>query len=590
MTNHDEEDELTIEVVAVPPDYVYRPPDPDGRMREEEYLKEVLNTIRAGECDIGIAGKSTLVDNIDRVEPILYRTLDDPSASPLLKVDLADALFRAEVPGGREALFEAIRHADRDVRYGAAIALGFPPQDDSWDPKTPASEHESRAIVALLADPSPDVRWLAVGLCSTWRLTGLQEHLTPMLMDPSNRRRGDIAHQLARAGCEVTSVPLIAGLLRNISNVADVQGSITALCHLVANGSSDVSSAALSALEDYFARSRDQYRYASDRVKAFAEVAPASALPTLECIFEEAKDAESRGYALEGMARIDPDRYLPLAIASLNEEGFYWHCLHCCQSLINPGNRDLIIDTLCEYQRQDARGVHINWLASEFLLAHGGNRGREAVVASLGRHPPDDRLRIAWRLNGWTAAEALGDLMGRRWIAEQSVDGLLDRAREEWLSERVYDADQIDESELFLTALAHAHALLAFDAEADQCPPRHDELTARMARLTNGLFMPQSIKQIAPERDDGDHDTPYTIEIVWRQRLYRFGVRWIGGWYDTEFVHRALNYALESAGLRERFLRLGLRDLSNYVFGDPSLIRAVCEDYCIALEPSVSDV
>jgi hypothetical protein len=67
------------------------------------------------------------------------------------------------------------------------------------------------------------------------------------------------------------------------------------------------------------------------------------------------------------------------------------------------------------------------------------------------------------------------------------------------------------------------------------------------------------------------HEVSYTVRFVYKGRLYCFGAENYGDWYDVDAVHRALNFALEKADQRERFIALESDgQIAAFVFADPA--------------------
>jgi hypothetical protein len=121
-------------------------------------------------------------------------------------------------------------------------------------------------------------------------------------------------------------------------------------------------------------------------------------------------------------------------------------------------------------------------------------------------------------------------------------------------------------------------------------PCHHEELIRDFADHSDGKFKPECPVQIWHRQSEGDLDSPYTVQFLYRGLLYRFWAENYGDYYDVEAVARALNTALERNGQRERYLGLYTGDqCACLVFADPAAFVPVAEKYGLPLAEDPSE-
>ena len=86
------------------------------------------------------------------------------------------------------------------------------------------------------------------------------------------------------------------------------------------------------------------------------------------------------------------------------------------------------------------------------------------------------------------------------------------------------------------------------------------------------------------------YDSAYTVQFIYRDRLYRFEAENYGDYYDVEAVVCALNTALEHNGQRERYIGLYTGDqCACFVFADPKVFVPVAQKYGLPLSEHPSE-
>src|SRR5262249_36527199 len=118
-------------------------------------------------------------------------------------------------------------------------------------------------------------------------------------------------------------------------------------------------------------------------------------------------------------------------------------------------------------------------------------------------------------------------------------------------------------------ALGHAGLTTHFDTETGFVPCHHEELIRDFAGNSGGRFKSECPIQIWHRQGEDDYDSSYTVQLLYRDRLYRFEAENYGDYYDVEAVVRALNTALENNGQDERYIGLYTGDqCACFVFAD----------------------
>src|SRR5262249_13478331 len=143
---------------------------------------------------------------------------------------------------------------------------------------------------------------------------------------------------------------------------------------------------------------------------------------------------------------------------------------------------------------------------------------------------------------------------------------------------------------LLTGALSYANLTTAFDTETGFVPCNHHHLIRQFGRGSDGRFTPEYPVQVWHRQGEGDYDGPYTVQFIYRGRLYRFGAENYGDYYDVGAVVRALNAALEHNGHRERYLGLYTGDqCARFVFADPAAFVPVARRYGLPLSQDPSE-
>jgi hypothetical protein len=243
---------------------------------------------------------------------------------------------------------------------------------------------------------------------------------------------------------------------------------------------------------------------------------------------------------------------------------------------------DRIINALLGDPKQAGQPV-VSFAVTRLLLERLGAKGRVAIEQSMDRLEPRARMLAAWKLNSLDLGTAIDELhaAGVLPLAREPLLKLMRRAPEG--DER---RDQLDTSDpdTLTEALIRAGIVTVFDAETGTLPCDHHRLILEFAENSDGRFAPECPVQTWHRRGEDELDAAYTVRFVYRGRLYSFGAENRGDWYDVAAVVRALNFALETAGQRERFIALASDgQVASFVFADPQKFLPIASKYALIL-------
>jgi hypothetical protein len=298
----------------------------------------------------------------------------------------------------------------------------------------------------------------------------------------------------------------------------------------------------------------------------------------LEDIAANAKDPVSRCYATEALARTHPGEAVDRLLDFIRHDNHIDLGVGPLREFASEKDAERIIDVLLGREKAPGHAA-IPLSVTRLLLERLGARGRVAVEGAMARLEPSARMWAMWKLKSLDLRTAVDDLHGAGVIAI-ARGPLLERMRKG--RETVDEIEPIDLSDpgSFTGALAHADVLTMFDVESDELPCRHDRLILEFATGSAGRFKPECPVQTWHRKRENDFDAPYTVRFLYKGRLYRFGAENRGDWYDVEAVLRALNFALETAGQKERFIaEESDGQVASFVFAVPAAFLPIAEKY-----------
>jgi hypothetical protein len=274
------------------------------------------------------------------------------------------------------------------------------------------------------------------------------------------------------------------------------------------------------------------------------------------------------------MLNLDSAKYLPEVIAKLKSETPGYCLLRGLGKIINESNRQSIIKPLLQNMSTAPR---VQRDLALFIVNYGGQQGIKAIQEKMQKMSPQTQMQVTWKINNWKADNVISD-----WVSTEELRKIsLTEARKEFSDDWGND---FGEEDLFFYFLEKAGKLYSFDTETDGLPARHDLLISELCEITAGKMKPESIKEIWPQNDPEDYDADYTVEIVFKNKLYRFDAENLGDWYDLEIVIEALNLALQQEQIPERFTMFESEDQMAYLlFETPDRIKKLASKYSIPI-------
>jgi hypothetical protein len=520
--------------------------------------------------------RAALAARRERAVSELRRIMSGKKASPAGRARAAHTLLALGERDGEEFLFQALGSRSAELRAAALKTLR------EWDCKADlTAAGRTELLLSLIADPDAEVAKAAVDLCVNRRVPGTDGRLIALLAGGRAQRPPEIALKLA----EVAQTPqaVQAALPHLFRDRPEEYSQWTGFALERARSHPDpaVSVPIRKALHEYTLQFEGKQRYDQSLVRDLAKTADQDATGVLEDIYAKAKDPVSRWYALEALARLRPGEALDLILDCVHREGVY----------------DMLVDILREHVTEqdagrvlpvvlpafDEAGKPLSQSVVRLLLEKLGEPGRQAVEARFHRLDPYARWWALWKLRGLDVPSAVADLHAAGVIALTPDEVLAGMKQAGEARDEPRPLDLSDPNAL-LGALALAGLLTVFDAETGMVPCDHHRLILEFGEGSGGRFTPECPVQVWHQQGEEDFDAPYTVQFVYRGKLYRFGAENYGDWYDVEAVQEALNFALADAGRKERYLALeSAGQIAQFVFADPAAFLPVAERYGLPL-------
>ena len=218
-----------------------------------------------------------------------------------------------------------------------------------------------------------------------------------------------------------------------------------------------------------------------------------------------------------------------------------WFTIVYALGLVAAGSRRDDLVELLENKRGEAENPWWEMIVLTAMAQIGGDRADALVIPHLDNRDIRDKEGILWSLQGWTDMDLL---------AKCIEADLLEDVPDPFTVRRLVMADFFHGYDRLLTLLEGLEGrAVMLRCDAGICPVPHDELVARMATVSRGLFQAQHIKQVAVP---GSSD--YRVSFIHQGRVYRVDVESTNDYYNYPPVLEAVNQALADAGVEERFL------------------------------------
>ncbi len=515
----------------------------------------------------------------------------------------ARVLFLLGDPESERFLFDAIKTGPAPLRAVALKMIG------NWDMKTVdlSNPERTRLILSGLDDPDPEVVAASAGLCADRKLPGTEGKLVELLKSGRAKDPRSIATQLAEIASSPEAIEVMLTTLLRDRPERYHQWIGFVLQRLIEDPDPKISEPVRTAFLRYALGYQKPDRYDQSVARDLARVAERETIPLLEDIMANARDPVSRVYALEAVVRLNPEGAVDKILDFIRRGGDNPRV----NSLIDAKDEkalhairfqggDMTVGTLRKYAKEkDAERIIAVLVDSErrptrpvlslevvrLLIEHLGTPGRRAVEEAGDRLEASARMWAMWKLKGLSLDSAIDELRtaGVIGLTREAVHEKMHRAREPMGEKKSEPVDTSDPQTL-TEALASAGIVTSFDVESDEIPCNHHHLVMEFAENSGGRFQPECAVQTWHQKDQEDLDAPYTVRFLYRGRLYRFDTENLGDWYDVEAVYRALNFALTTAGQKERFIGLETGgQTAAFVCADPEAFLPIAKKYGLPL-------
>ncbi len=557
------------------------------KLRQQEEEAEFDGALKLdGDFTLDRARKA-LERKKDRALAEVKRIMRDAAARDERRALAAGILILLGDRSGEDFLFEAVRDGRGPRRLPALQILS------NWDLKGKldlTDPDRARLILACLDDPDSEVVVrVAASPCVAWKIPGTEAKLVRLLRGGKLEAPEFIARDLAEVAESPGAINLALDTLNRHrlaellpGTVADDGWTLGMMERRTSDPAARVSEPVRTAFLRYLLSYAGKPRYDSRVVRILARLADRTTIPVLEEIIANAREPVSRMAAMEALGRFDPERAVDRILDDARAEKTFYLAALTLRGLASEKNADRIIDAILDVEKRPGRTVSLE--EARLLIDRLGPRGRQVVEESLGKMHPLTRMWATWKLKGVNLDAAIDDLRAAG-IITMSRDAILETMRR---STATYgDTEPIDrcDSRGFEEALGAAGILTGFDTESGLVPCSYDELIMRFAENSRGGFDVEcAVQTYKPESTKDKRDAPYTVRFLYKGRLYRFGPEDRGDWYDVEAVDRAVNFALETAGRKERFLALlNAGQGAAFVFADPAVFRPIAAKYGLPL-------
>ena len=509
----------------------------------------------------------------------MHALLADKNAKPVARAKAAQILASLEDSKGEQFLFDALRSNSTELRL-AALRILREYSSRFIDLSLP---DRAAAVCALLADEDEEVVQAVADLCAYREIPGAEAKLLAVLKAGNLTNPNEFSQKLARLATTHETIDTVLPLI--MDSLPERYPSYEYVFRKVLESpDSSVREPVRKAIFEIALQYEDQ-RYDQSLVCELAHAADSDAISVLEDIRANATDPISRTYAVEAMARLQPDKAVNLMLDLIESQGPRSHIIQGLRQYVGKPDYDRVVPVILSSQKGTGRP-----LGTEFVrlcLSEFGERGRAFVQDKLDDLDEDARMWAKWKLQNIDLRTVLGELH-EAGVISTSPDRLITKMRE-GRSENSQSLDLSNPHEL-ASALVCDEIVVMFDAETGTLPCNHDWLVLLFTEYVGDRFRPQWPVQLWHQEDEDDFDAPYTLQFVYQDRLFRTGAENDGDWYDVEAVVRLLNFALETTGQAERFIGLAANgQCPVFVLANPNAFVPIANKYGLALSDDASN-
>jgi hypothetical protein len=506
----------------------------------------------------------------------LKEILNSKSRSSAARAKAGYVLIQLDEDSGEDFLFDSLSSSDTGTRLEAIKMLG------EWEIELDfTKEGRSELLISMMFDPEEAIRSEAVDLCVRKTLPGSEQKLVRLIKEEKVSDLGKAVLDLGRVATTKESVEVMLDYLFKKPEEQYGQWNGYALKHVLSNPDPAVSEPIRKALHAYVLRF-DQQRYDQSLVRDLAMTADVNSLALLEDIYKNASDIVSRLYALEAIARLQPDNAVERTLQHIRDERLTGMAIDILAQYVSEEHFSKVIPEV------DPGTGPLSERIVRLMLEQLGEAGKQHVLANRDRLEPAANMWATWKLEDINLQTALNELEQAHVISE-APDVLLSRMNKNRLLQGEPPVDISDPSEL-IAALESAGRLVMFDAETGMLPCKHHHLLLEFAKATGGELQIESPSEIWQQKGDDDYDAPYKVQFVNQGKLYRFGAENYGDWYDVEAVHRAVNTVLKELRTENRFVELASDgQMASFVYANPAVFLPIAEKYRLPLSEDANE-
>ncbi len=502
----------------------------------------------------------------------LQNLIQDEQLRARGRVRAAQALARLGSAQGEQFLIAALGSSDVELCIAALEVLG------SWQCRIDLTTPQiTTQIRTLLLSPHPTVVQTVARLCARRDIPGAEEILRQALLRKQAPLQ-DLAVALAEIATQPESIQVLLPHLLPDRQPCPVSIRYS-LDPTLNHPDPAVGKSLRQALQQHLLTYPQEQRLDPHWASEFSVVADETAIPILEQLIAEAQDPLTRAYAVEGLARLQPEQAVTRILSEIQRDHPWSLWIRLLAESAVPEDFDRIRTLV--YPDPVRRDLTLDDV--RLLIERLGDPGQDLVLNHLDRLDKLAQEWVTWRQQGIDLREVLADL---------HETGVICQTVEELMAEMDQDETSMDvhDPRMVIDAFGHAGLLTFFDTETGAIPCQHDDLIRWFGQYTAEQFIPECPIQLCPTDHRWEPDSAYTVQFIYQDRLYRFEAENYGDYYDVESVVGALNEALEDNDQPERFMGLYTGDqCACFVFADPEQFLPIAQKYGLALSENASE-
>jgi hypothetical protein len=499
-----------------------------------------LEEVRNGEW-VYLEFRDAMQQRPEQAAKELTRIMQDERTPAKGRARAAEVLASLGKAEGVQFLVAALDSPSADLCAAAVEMLGD--RRSKIDLTQPAIAEQ---IIKLLSSPEPEVVKKAAHLCAWHKVPGAEKGLLAAIAKGQGSLE-DLAETLARLATKPESVQAALPHLFHKRQKEYTSSIDYYFREVIDHPDVGVSQPLRQAMQRYLLTYKGKDRLGQHWAGDLASVADQTVIPVLEEIVAKAKDPVSRAHSLEALGRLQPERAVERLLAELKRQRPFDTLFRVLEKHVVEDDFERVRQVLYP-SSGESKDRQLQSEEARLLLEKFGQCGRELLIQKMDKLEKHAREWVTWKLQGLDVRTALAELHTAKVIRQKPDELLAKMAKRKSENEKTLDTTQ---PATFLDALVYAGLITIFDTETGFVPCHHEELICDFAGNSDGRFSPACPIQIWHRQSEDDYDSPYTVQFIYRDRLYRFEAENYGDYYDVEAVVRALNTALENNGQKQ---------------------------------------